>query len=150
MLLGLEAGADDFLTKPFSADILLARTRTVLRRSQNQNNDQNEVSFKYNDGYLFVDIERHEIQVKSRRVKLTPLEFRLLCFLSRNSGKLLTFDAVLTNVWGDDYKGNTEYVHIYISRLRKKIELDPKNPRYILSVHGVGYMFEKHELEYKT
>lgn len=150
MLMGLEAGADDFLAKPFNADILLARTRTVLRRAQHQNNGNNDDSFKYNDGHLVIDIERHMVLVKGRRVKLSPLEFRLLVYLARNGGKLLTFDRILSNAWGEEYMGNIGYVHIYISRLRKKIEITPKNPRYILTVHGVGYIFEKPELEYKS
>jgi two-component system alkaline phosphatase synthesis response regulator PhoP len=79
---------------------------------------------------------------------LTPLEFRLLVFLARNGGKLLTFNQILAHAWGGEYNGNVEYVHIYISRLRKKIELNSKNPLYILSVHGIGYIFEKPDLEY--
>lgn len=147
MLIGLEAGADDFLAKPFNADILLARTETVLRRSQNHGYRD---SFSYNDGHLCIDNERHEVLVKGDRTKLSPLEFRLLVYLARNSGKLITFDRILANAWGEEYKGNFGYVHIYISRLRKKIEPDPRNPSYILSVHSVGYIFEKQELEYKA
>ena len=152
MLLGLEAGADDFLSKPFNAEVLLARARTVLRRTQghNNNNVNNDTSLKYDDGYLCVDIERHEVLVKGKRIKLSPLEFRLLVFLARNGGKLLPFERIISNVWGDEYKGNVSYIHVYISRLRKKIELDAKDPKYILSVHGIGYIFEKPELQFKT
>ena len=149
MLLGLEAGADDFLVKPFNADILLARARTVLRRASNQDNNSNGDSFKYNDGYLGIDIERHEVLVRGKRVKLSPLEFRLLVYLARNIGKLLTIDKILASVWGGEYKGNIGYVHIYISRLRKKIEKDHKKPKYILTIHGTGYIFEKPDFEYR-
>lgn len=149
MLMGLDVGADDFLVKPFNADVLLARARTVLRRTRHQDSNRNGNPFKYNDGYLGVDIERHEVLVKGARVMLSPLEFRLLVYLARNSGKLLTLDSILASVWGDEYKGNIGYVHIYISRLRKKIEADPKSPQYILTIHGVGYIFEKPDFEYR-
>ncbi len=151
MLRGLAAGADDFLSKPFNPEILLARARTVLRRTQHLNGHSgNKPSFTYNDGYLSIDIERHEVLIHRKRVKLTPVEFRLLVYLARNGGKLLTFEKILTNVWGNEYLGSMEHVHVYISHLRRKIEEDTKNPRYILTVHGMGYIFEKQELGYRT
>ncbi|HSA99196.1 MAG TPA: response regulator transcription factor [Anaerolineales bacterium] len=150
MLRGLAAGADDFLSKPFHPEILLARARTVLRRIQRANdNNGGAASFSYNDGYLSIDIERHEVMIHGKRVKLTPVEFRLLVYLARNGGKLLTFERILTNVWGNEYRGSMEHVHVYISHLRRKIEQDTKNPRYIMTVHGMGYIFEKQELRYK-
>ncbi len=148
MLQGLEVGADDFLSKPFNPDILLARARTVLRRTQGTNGEA--ASFNYNDGYLSIDIDKHEVLIHHKRVKLTPIEFRLLAYLARNGGKLLTFEKILANVWGDEYQGNLDHVHVYISHLRRKIEQDMKNPRYILTIHGLGYIFEKQELGYKT
>jgi len=154
MLQGLAAGADDFLTKPFNPEILLARSRTVLRRTQRSNghagSNGNTVSFSYNDGYLSIDIERHEVLIHGKRIKLTPIEFRLLVYLARNGGKLLTFEKILGNVWGNEYQGSMEHVHVYISHLRRKIEVDTKNPRYIMTVHGIGYIFEKQELGYET
>ena len=180
MLQGLAAGADDFLSKPFNPEILLARARAVLRRTQRSNgsNGSNGFhgnnghkadpgrdnsnghhgkngngradSFSYNDGYLSIDIERHEVLIHGKRVKLTPIEFRLLAYLARNGGKLLTFDKILANVWGDQYQGSMDYVHVYVSHLRRKIEQDIRNPRYILTVHGEGYIFEKQELIYKS
>lgn len=175
MLRGLGAGADDFLSKPFNPEILLARAKTVLRRSQrskghngqdgnnayyrsngengynSQNGShENSGSFTYDDGYLSIDIERHEVLIHGKRIKLTPIEFRLLVYLARNGGKLLTFDRILVNVWGNQYKGSIEYVHVYISHLRRKIEENVKGSRYILTVHGVGYVFEKQELMYKS
>lgn len=180
MLQGLAAGADDFLTKPFNPEILLARARAILRRSQrtNSNNghnghngsngyhghngsnghngthDQNGIggagSFAYNDGRLSIDIERHEVLIRGKRVKLTPIEFRLLVYLARNAGKLLTFDKILANVWGSEYQGSMDYVHVYVSHLRRKIEDGTEKSRYILTVHGEGYIFEKEELVYNS
>jgi DNA-binding response OmpR family regulator len=141
MLRGLESGADDFLSKPFNADILLARARTVLRRSVNGNTPSS--NFEFNNGHLSIDIERRHVLVEDKRVKLTPIEFRLLVYLARNAGKVLTFDHILTNVWGNEYRGSMDYVHVYVSHLRNKIEENAKYPRYILTVYGVGYMFER-------
>ena len=156
MLKGLAAGADDFLTKPFNPEILLARARTVLRRIRHSNgrygsngNNRSAAYFSYNDGYLSIDIERHEVVIHGKRIKLTPIEFRLLAYLARNGGKLLTFDKILANVWGDQYQGSIDYVHVYISRLRRKIKAGAKSSRYIMTIHGLGYVFEKHELIYK-
>lgn len=160
MLKGLAVGADDFLTKPFNPEILLARARTVLRRSQRSSNGSNgsngshasqngSSSFSYNDGYLSIDIERHEVLIHEKRVKLTPVEFRLLVYLARHAGKLLTMDKILSNVWGNGYQGSMEHVHVYISHLRRKVEKDPKKPCYIVTVHGVGYIFEKRELGFR-
>lgn len=177
MLKGLAAGADDFLSKPFNPEILLARAQTVLRRSQRSNghnghkgnngyygsngkngnnghngnngNHDDSPAFSYNDGYLSIDIERHEVLIHGKRIKLTPIEFRLLVYLARNGGKLLTFDRILANVWGSEYQGSIDYVHVYISHLRRKIEENAKGSRYIMTVHGVGYVFEKQELMYK-
>jgi two-component system, OmpR family, alkaline phosphatase synthesis response regulator PhoP len=151
MLKGLEAGADDFLSKPFNPEILLARSMTVLRRTKHlDGNNGSPASFSYNDGYLSIDIERHEVLVHGARVKLTPVEFRLLVFLARNGGKLLTFEKILGNVWGNGYKGSMEHVHVYISHLRRKIEEHPKDPRYIRTIHGIGYIFEKQDLGYQA
>jgi DNA-binding response OmpR family regulator len=141
MLRGLEAGADDFLTKPFNAEVLMARAKTVLRRSAN--GDAQTTNFQFNNGHLSIDIERRHVLVDEKRVKLTPVEFRLMVYLARNAGKVLTFNHILSNVWGDQYTGSIDYVHVYVSHLRNKIEENAKDPRYILTVHGVGYMFER-------
>jgi DNA-binding response OmpR family regulator len=174
MLQGLAAGADDFLVKPFNPEILVARARAILRRAQ-RSSESNQSdgstghngsnghkgsygsnrnggigSFNYNDGYLSIDIERHEVLIYGKRVKLTPIEFRLLVYLARNAGKLLTFEKILVNVWGSEYLGNMEHVHVYISHLRRKVEEDAKHPRYIITVHGMGYLFEKQEVGFRT
>jgi DNA-binding response OmpR family regulator len=141
MLRGLEVGADDFLTKPFNPDVLLARAKTVLRRSANGN--AQSTNFQFNNGHLSIDIERHHVLVDEKRVKLTPIEFRLLAYLARNAGKVLTFNHILSNVWGDEYRGSVDYVHVYVSHLRNKIEENAQHPRYLLTIHGVGYMFER-------
>ena len=141
MLRGLEAGADDFLSKPFNAEILLARARAVLRRSENKSTPRPE--FQYDNGHLQIDVERHDVAVSGKRIKLTPVEFRLLVYLARNAGKVLTFEQIIANVWGAEYKGSTDYVHVYVSHLRKKLEEDTRTPRYILTLHGVGYIFER-------
>jgi len=150
MLRGLETGADDFLSKPFNTDILLARARTVLRRTEHPNGNGHHTAFEYNDGYLGIDIESRNVMIKGNRIKLTPIEFRLLAHLARNAGKVLTFQQILTNVWGQEYQGSMDYVHVYISHLRSKIEENTKSPRYIMTVHGVGYIFEKQELVYRS
>jgi two-component system, OmpR family, alkaline phosphatase synthesis response regulator PhoP len=180
MLRGLAVGADDFLTKPFNPEILLARARTILRRTQrangsnghNEHDDNNGYhgqngingkngnhsqngngrtgSFSYNDGYLSIDIERHEVLIREKRVKLTPIEFRLLVYLARNAGKLLTFEKILVNVWGSEYLGTMDHVHVYISHLRRKVEEDARHPRYIITIHGMGYLFEKQGVGFKT
>lgn len=150
MLRGLETGADDFLSKPFNKDILLARARTVLRRTEHPNGNGHHTAFEYNDGYLGIDIESRNVMIKGNRIKLTPIEFRLLAHLARNAGKVLTFQQILINVWGQEYQGSMDYVHVYISHLRSKIEENTKSPRYIMTVHGVGYIFEKQELVYRS
>jgi len=141
MLRGLEAGADDFLSKPFNADILLARAKTVLRRSEHLKSLSDQ--FNYNNGHLSIDVARRDVLMNNKRIKLTPVEFRLLTYLARNAGKVLTFEQILTNVWGNEYRGSMDYVHVYISHLRRKLGETTKTPRYILTLHGIGYVFEK-------
>ena len=139
----LELGADDFLPKPFTAQILLARVNALLRRSRYQS--EYPSVFRYNDGHLTIDSERHQILINGKKVKSGPTEFRLLIYLEKNAGKALTYNQLLANVWGEEYRGNVDIVHVYISTLRSKIEENPKNPRYIQSIHGVGYIFERQD-----
>ena len=138
---GLDAGADDYLSKPYNPEILLARARSVIRRSEQ--NDNHGLSTDYDDGHLRIDFEKHQVRIKNKRIKLTPIEFRLLEYLEENAGRVLTFANILQHVWGNEYQGSDDYVHIYVSHLRSKIEEDAKQPRYIISVRGVGYLFEK-------
>ena len=143
MLRGLEAGADDFLSKPFNADILLARAKTVLRRSEHLKAPSASDQFNYDNGHLSIDVARRDVLINNKRIKLTPVEFRLLTYLARNAGKVLTFEQILTHVWGNEYRGSMDYLHVYISHLRRKLGEHTKTPRYILTLHGVGYIFEK-------
>jgi DNA-binding response OmpR family regulator len=140
----LELGADDFLAKPFTAAVLLARVNALLRRSGYEN--EYRPVFNYNDGRLTIDNERHQILINGKRIKSSPTEFRLLAYLMKNVGKALTYNQLLANVWGEEYRGNVDIVHVYISNLRSKIEENPKKPRYIRLVYGVGYVFERQDL----
>ena len=141
MLRGLEAGADDFLVKPFSADVLIARAKTVLRRTKREISPS--TNYDFNHGRLSIDLDKRQVLVDQKRLKLSPIEFRLLVYLARHAGKVLTFDHILANVWGNEYRGSIDYVHVYISHLRNKIEENAKDPHYIVTVHGIGYMFER-------
>jgi two-component system KDP operon response regulator KdpE len=136
---GLEAGADDFVSKPFRPDVLLARARAVMRRARPLS--EQELIRRYADGYLTVDLENRRVTVTNRRVNLTPTEYRLLIYLIRNAGKVLSFTQILENVWGEEYRDSPNYVHVYISHLRQKLERDPHNPQYFVSEHGTGYQF---------
>ena len=129
----LDAGADDYVTKPFSVDELLARLRAVLRRRGAAQEPVIEV------GDLRIDIAERVVTVDGRRVKLSPHEFDLLRVLAQNRGKLLTHRALLREVWGPAYEVEAHYLHVYVSHLRRKIEPDPASPRYLLTEPGAGY-----------
>jgi two-component system, OmpR family, alkaline phosphatase synthesis response regulator PhoP len=141
----LELGADDFLAKPFTKAVLIARANALLRRSGSGAENERPNILIYNDGRLTIDSERHQILINGRKVKSGPTEFRLLTYLMRNVGKAITYNQLLANVWGEEYRGNVDIVQVYISNLRHKIEEDPRNPRYIQVVHGVGYVFERQD-----
>ena len=138
---GLRKGADDYVTKPFSHDILLARVEAILRRTTPQTIDGN--GHDYDDGYLLINFEQRIVSKGGERIKLSATEFRLLRYLFENAGRLLTNEAILTQVWGWESQHNVEYVHVYLSRLRAKIEKDPRNAQYIVTEHGFGYSFHK-------
>jgi two-component system KDP operon response regulator KdpE len=129
----LDAGADDYVTKPFGLDELLARLRAALRRSDGPNDPILEI------GDLRIDLEARAVTMRGNRVQLTPQEYALLALLARNRGKLLTHRAILNEVWGKAYAAESHYLHVYVSQLRRKIELDPARPRYILTEPGAGY-----------
>jgi two-component system KDP operon response regulator KdpE len=129
----LDAGADDYVTKPFSGDELLARLRAALRRTVSSGQPILEV------GELRIDLERRAVTMGGAPVSLTPIEYALLRLLARNEGKLLTHPAILREVWGPAYGEESNYLHVYISQLRRKLEPDPARPRYLLTQPGVGY-----------
>jgi two-component system KDP operon response regulator KdpE len=131
----LDAGADDYVTKPFGIDELLARLRAALRRSGPPGDPVVEV------GDLRIDLEKQAVHRDGKLVPLTPHEFALLRFLVQNRGKLLTHLAILRAVWGPAYQTESHYIHVYVSQLRRKLEQDPARPRYLLTEPGAGYRF---------
>ena len=133
----LDAGADDYVTKPFGMDELLARIRATLRRKPAT--DSNERILKAGD--FRVDLDAHLAMHGENELRLTPKEFELLVHLVRNPGKVLTHRALLGAVWGGDYTEQHEYLRVFIGQLRKKIESDPSKPRYILTEPWIGYRF---------
>lgn len=141
MVRGLDAGADDFMSKPLNGPVLLARARAVLRRLEKTAVSKPQTH--YADGYLSIDLERRELLVLGEAVKLTATEFQLLAYLLNQHGRTLTHAQILENVWGWEYQESIDYLHVYISHLRRKIERDAKNPLYLITVHGAGYRFEK-------
>ena len=129
----LDAGADDYVTKPFSSDELLARLRAALRRTRPSAQPVIEI------GDLRIDLERRHVTMDGREVTLTPTEYDLLRLLAENEGKLMTHPTILREIWGPAYGEESNYLHVYVSHLRRKIEPDPARPRYILNQAGVGY-----------
>ncbi len=138
-VVGLELGADDYVTKPFSSRELLARVRAVLRR----NGEQDELlPPTIEAGTVLIDIERHVVSVRGEHVTMPLKEFDLLEFLVRNSGRVLTRNQLIDRVWGADYVGDTKTLDVHIKRLRAKIEVDPSHPSHIHTVRGLGYKFD--------
>jgi len=129
----LDAGADDYVQKPFGIDELLARLRALLRRAGPSTEPVLEV------GELVIDLDKRLVTVGGRRVQLTPNEFDLLRVLAQNEGKLMTHPALLREVWGPAYGTESHYLHVYVSQLRRKLEDDPSRPRYVLTEPGAGY-----------
>jgi two-component system KDP operon response regulator KdpE len=129
----LDAGADDYVTKPFGIDELLARLRAALRRGDPSGEPVVEV------GALRIDLEKQSVHVDGKAVQLTPHEYSLLRALAREPGKLMTHQALLREVWGRAYGDESHYLHVYVSQLRRKLEADPARPRYIVTVPGAGY-----------
>jgi two-component system KDP operon response regulator KdpE len=138
---GLECGADEYLTKPVGNRELLARVRAALRRADKAASAHVKKNTVYSNERLTVDVAERKVTVKGERLKLTPREFRLLALLVENAGHILSHQQLLENVWGWEYIDDVDYVRIYISHLRQKIESDPSQPKYILTEPGVGYYF---------
>lgn len=137
---GLELGADDYVTKPFSPRELVSRVRAVLRRTESANaaGEGGQINV---DEHLKMDFGRREVKLDGELVKLRPTEYRLLYHLVQNAGWVLTYDQILAKVWGYEYRDEPHYVRLYINYLRQKLEKDPANPIYILTERGVGYRF---------
>jgi DNA-binding response OmpR family regulator len=138
---GLACGASEFLRKPFSTKMLVTRTGSLLQQVGFSRIGRKPII--YEDGYLTVDLETHRVIVNGESRKLTPTENKLLSYLIFHAGRVRTFQQILQNVWGWAQMDNDAYIHVYISNLRRKIEPDPKNPRYLRTEHRVGYRFEE-------
>jgi two-component system KDP operon response regulator KdpE len=129
----LDAGADDYVTKPFAIGELLARLRAALRRARPPGEPRLEI------GELVIDLDKRSVQVAGAPIHLTPHEFELLRVLAQNEGRLLTHKTILREVWGPAYQQESSYLHVFVSQLRRKLESDPARPRYILTEPGAGY-----------
>ena len=137
-MVGLELGADDYVTKPFSHRELVARIRAVLRRGQ----DQSLLSTVVQVDGVRLDVDRHQVTIDGVDVRFALREFALLEFLLRNAGRVLTRGQLIERVWGSDYVGDTKTLDVHIKRLRAKIEKDPASPSRLITVRGLGYKFE--------
>ena len=140
IVVGLELGADDYVTKPYSTRELLARIRAVLRRQTDAGDDDDSVLAA---GTVRMDVEKHQVTVDGQVVAMPLKEFELLELLLRNAGRVLTRGQLIDRVWGADYFGDTKTLDVHVKRIRSKIEPDPSNPRMLVTVRGLGYRFEQ-------
>ena len=137
---GLKCGADDYVSKPFTDDVLIARVEALLRRAALS--PPSEKHQAYRDDYLTIELDKRRVLVRGKPVKLTAKEYQLLTCLLRNAGRVLSAEQILEKIWGWEYRNHAEYLYVYVSNLRKKLEADPKRPKYLLNETGVGYWFE--------
>jgi two-component system KDP operon response regulator KdpE len=140
---GLECGADEYLCKPLGNRELQARVRAALRRAERPSYLDKKEKVLFNNNYLTIDVAERRVTVNGERLKLTPREFRLLALLVENADRVISHRQVLENVWGWEYIDDVDYVRIYVSHLRQKIEPNPSQPKYILTEPGVGYYFHR-------
>ena len=141
---GLDMGADDYLTKPFSVDELLARVRAVLRRTTYTSSENNAARADITINDLHIDFTQHLVTLAGREVILTPTEYRILSYLAQNAGRVVTQDLLLDHVWGSEYVGESHMLQVNVNRLRRKLEVDHAHPRYILTKVGIGYLLAIH------
>ena len=139
---GLQIGADDYVSKPYDREELTARIEALLRRCT-QPAEQTDQALSFDHGHLVIDPVGRRVVVRGEEVQLTPTEYRFLLYLAQNAGRVLTYDSILANVWDVAYQGGDKNVKVYATYLRRKIEPDPQQPRYICSERGVGYYMPK-------
>lgn len=140
----LEAGAVDYITKPFLPSVVLAKVKALLRQTTPAPSKQTN---SYSDGYLTLDCTQQIVYIDAKPVSLSTTERRLFFYLFEHAGEICTFAEILEKIWGWSYRESTQYVHVYISRLRRKIEPDPEHPRYLLTEHHIGYRFNPHNVD---
>jgi two-component system KDP operon response regulator KdpE len=140
---GLDAGADDYLTKPFGAPELIARVRALMRRTKQYTKEATTPTFS--TGELTVDFSQHQALRSGEPLNLTPTEYRILAYLARNAGRVVTQDDLLTKVWGPAYRDEAHLLRVNIARLRQKVEPEPSAPKYVLTRPGIGYTLARQE-----
>ena len=140
---GLDAGAYDYLTKPFGAPELIARVKALMRRTKQYTKEATTPVFT--TGELTVDFGQHQAFLAGHPINLTPTEYRIIAYLARNAGRVVTQDDLLTKVWGPEYRDEAHLLRVNIARLRQKVEADPGKPRFILTRPGIGYTLAKQE-----
>jgi two-component system response regulator RegX3 len=139
-VVGLEVGADDYVTKPYRIRELVARMRAVMRRSAEREDDLPHEALQVHD--IALDPERHEVRIRGQQVQLPLKEFELLHVLLANAGRVITREQLIDRVWGSDYVGDTKTLDVHVKRLRGKVELDPAHPERIVTIRGLGYKLE--------
>ena len=139
---GLDLGADDYLTKPFGMEELKARIRATLRRAAPAEPGASH-PLRFDGGQLVIDPSSHQVTVRGEQIELTPTEYRLLLYLAYNAGQVLSNEQILENVWGPGYEDGQANIKVYVWCLRRKLEVDPRRPRYILTKRGIGYYLSK-------
>ncbi len=137
---GLDMGADDYVVKPFSINELVARVKAVLHRTKFP---QEVPQPAFASGDLSIDFAQHQVKISEREIVLPPTEYRILCLLARNAGRVITHEHLLTEVWGREYRGDTHILQVAVARLRKRLGDDPGNPKYIATRPGIGYTFRR-------
>ena len=143
-IIGLEIGADDYLTKPFSPREVLARMKAIFRRVESRNNQTVEAEPEYlSSGQITADLTNYQVTVDDRPIELTPKEFELLVYFMKRKDRVIDRDTLLDRIWNFDFAGQSRIVDVHVSHLREKIERDPKHPKYLITVRGFGYKFQE-------